>query len=156
MLPEYVNIRHIDKRVKELVVRLNRLPYIVTISSCESHVYAGTNGTTPWKLDEGLITIQTDGSDKARGFVEWLRGFCSRYEFIYFMGSEAQTEEGINSMIKDGIFRVYGFKFPLGKEEYHIITDPVKGNKESIIDSKRKVNEFWKKLTSELTQYENY
>lgn len=150
MLPAYLNIRDVDKRVREAVVRLNRLSYVVTISSCEGHVYTGLDGLIPWELNGGWITIQTDGSYEARQFVGNLKELCDRYDFARIFQHTSSTEEEINRRIKSNGARVYGFKFPLGKDEYSIVTQSEEGSKESVITSKRKVNEFWAELTLEL------
>ena len=60
MLPAYVNIRDVDRGIREVVVGLNRLPYLVTISSCEGHVQPGADGLVPWELVGGWITLQTN------------------------------------------------------------------------------------------------
>ena len=155
MLPEYLNIKHVDKRLREPIVRLNKLPYVVTISSCEGHV---SNDVDGWYLSEGLITLQTDGSNKAKDFLKRLEYFCSKYDFVSLMDGEPKTEEQINDAMNDRRYRekyrVYGFKFPLGRDESYIVADRLEDDKEIVIDAKRKVNRFWKELTYELSALE--
>jgi len=51
--------------------------------------------------------------------------FCDKYDFAHFIRIKPDTEEEINERLERAHenFRVYGFKFPLGKEAYCIVTD---------------------------------
>ena len=166
MLPAYLNIRDVDKRAREDVIRLNELPYVVTTSSCEGHLLpdidVNAEGSIIWKLTNSRghpvlgIGMQTDGSSKSIYFVERLKRFCSRYEFVNFEQVEADNKEEIDERLKaagcgEG---VYGFKFPLGKEAYSMKVRSVSGNKESVTAYKRDVNRFWAELAAEVMAYE--
>lgn len=166
MLPAYLNMRDVDRGVRELVIRLNRLPYAVTVSSCEGHllpdVDPNVEGFIVWKFTNSRwhpkvgIGIQTDGSYEARQFTGRLRRFCDRYGFVHLIQTEAETEEEINERVKVANFSVYGFKFPLGKEAYAIDIESRKGDKETVIAYKRKVNTLWSELTAEIMQMSSF
>ena len=92
--------------------------------------------------------------EEAKKFIEWLRESCNRYKFVRFIKYAASTEEEMNKKVSNSGFRIYGFKFPLGKEGYSIVTERAERDKKSVIGSKREVDNFWENLSSELSAYE--
>ena len=91
MLPAHVKLRDIDSHIRDLVIEMNKLPFIDTISSCSSYLDNRGHGrrrvqiTGNSHLSEGWLSFQVDDRYLlVPEFVERLEQEVGAYPFALF------------------------------------------------------------------------
>jgi len=99
MLPEHVKLEHLDDGVRELVVNLNRIPNVDTMTTCEGHLWFDIPAW-PTKNGWAYIVVPEDGSRD--DLIGRIKGFCDRR--AHFNIEEHSRWDGFATYFIDGMF----------------------------------------------------
>ncbi len=156
MLPEGLNLEDVDPGIRDLVVAINELPFVETLSSYEGNVKSytgraerygareiGRDGRKHIYFMNGYLTFQTDDSNmSAPLFIGQVEDLANQYHFAHFRPKHATTPEEYNYK--------YEFKFPLGTgSEYALeltANDIDYGDSPAFQGRKQDFNAVWKEF----------
>lgn len=100
---EVIDYEKVDENIRELVRRLNRLPFVSTIESCESHLRGFISGVVPDSgcgfIDSGSLIFNINKADPQwRVFKERVDQLIGKYPFAkiyeHHCGNEGCQIEG--------------------------------------------------------------
>lgn len=82
MLPRGFDLRHLDDGIRNLVVNLNRIPDLHTMTTCEGHIW---RETPAWPTKDGWIHFYKP-IDKYSDLIEQMLSFCNQHNSFKLEG----------------------------------------------------------------------
>lgn len=102
MLPQNFNLNHLDKGIKNLVITLNRIPYVETATTCEGHVWKDCLG---WPTKNGWVYFYNENT-KENKLINKIENFCGSFEIFQLNKMEQRN----NFYTINALFEPHGGK----------------------------------------------
>ncbi|MBT3395046.1 hypothetical protein HOA59_00745 [archaeon] len=78
MLPEMIRLKHLDEGIMNLVIDINRIPDVHTLTNCEGHIW---RDCPAWPTKDGWLHFLTEKNEN-KGLLNKISEYCSDFDHM--------------------------------------------------------------------------